>query len=184
MLYCIATKSEAAQGVLCGPLALCDLAAQMGLIDTPQGPTGANKAKAAVAIISALVCGMTPFLAPLKAEVVPLSALLWYLTVAFGMYGLQFLFVPALVVEQNFDKTPDKYHLFISRFAGFLILWSIGALWLMPEEWAYKMAGLNGGAIAILGPAIAELTLEVKPMHNMAIILQPIYAGLIVALAL
>ena len=72
----------------------------MGLIDTPKGPTGANKAKAAVAIISGLAC-LTPFLLPLKAEVISLSVLQWYLTVAFGMYGLQFLLVPAIIIDQN-----------------------------------------------------------------------------------
>ena len=69
-------------------------------------------------------------------------------------------------------------------FTGFLVLWSLGAYWLMPDEWIYKMAGIMGGGVAFLGPASAELLLEVKPMHTMAVILQPILAGLIVALAL
>ena len=54
----------------------------------------------------------------------------------------------------------------------------------MPEEVSYKMAGLSGAGVALLGPAYAELFLEVKPLHNMAIILQPILAALIVAIAL
>lgn len=155
----------------------------MGLMDTPKGPTSANKAKAAVAILSGIAC-LTPFFLTLKAEVISLSVLQWYLTVAFGMYGLQFLLVPAIIIDQNFDVKPDKYHLFLSRFSGFLILWSLGTLWLMPDEWIYKMAGLSGAGVAFLGPACAELLLEVKPMHTMAIVLQPILASLIVALAL
>merc|ERR1712070_672238 len=96
----------------------------------------------------------------------------------------QFLLVPQVLIDQNFDKQPDKYHLFIARFSGFLILWSLGTLWLMPDVWIYKMAGIVGGAVAFLGPATAELTLEVKPMHTMAIVLQPILACLFVALAI
>ena len=237
----------------------------MPLIAPPNGPTAANKAKAAICILSGVICAATPFVMPLKAEVISLSVLQWYLSVAFGMYGMraqlarprrprplpsprvhaharalsrahgapsptptpsprvrpgvQFLLVPRVVIDLNFDVKPDKYHLFMSRarttchfawttllsltrfactptlsltctlllhtgFMGFLILWSLATLWLMPPVWIYKMAGISGAGVAILGPAMAELNLEVKPMHTMGVILQPISAGLIVALAL
>ena len=44
-------------------------------MDTPKSPDGANKVKAAIAILSGLVCVVVPLAMPLKAEVIPLSAL-------------------------------------------------------------------------------------------------------------
>lgn len=133
----------------------------MPLIAPPNGPTAANKAKAAICILSGVICAATPFVMPLKAEVISLSVLQWYLSVAFGMYGMraqlarprrprplpsprvhaharalsrahgapsptptppprvrpgvQFLLVPRVVIDLNFDVKPDKYHLFMSR---------------------------------------------------------------------
>lgn len=39
-----------------------------------------------------------------------------------GMYAVGFIAAPAMVIEQNFDTTYDKYHLFISRLSGVAFL--------------------------------------------------------------
>ena len=61
----------------------------MPLIAPPNGPTAANKAKAAICILSGVICAATPFVMPLKAEAISLSVLQWYLIVAFGMNGMR-----------------------------------------------------------------------------------------------
>ena len=86
----------------------------MPLMFSPKGLSTASKVKAAIAILSGIIC-LTPFVMPFKGEVISFSVLLWYLTIAFGAYGLQFLLAPALLIDQNFDVKPDKYHLFIAR---------------------------------------------------------------------
>ena len=57
----------------------------MPLIAPPKGPTGSNKVKAAICILSGVICAAMPFVMPLKAEVISLSVLQWYLSV--GPFG-------------------------------------------------------------------------------------------------
>lgn len=44
-------------------------------------------------------------------------------SVFMGLYGVGFVLAPGMVIDQNFDTTYDKYHIFISRMAG-AFMWS------------------------------------------------------------
>jgi len=91
-----------------------------------------------------------------------------------GLYGLGFVAAPGMVIEQNFDTTYDKYHLFISRLAGLMILSLIYSFFAMDIATAFPIALVTGLVTAIAGPFYAELKLETKPAHKAALLMIPL----------
>ena len=59
--------------------------------------------------------------------------------------------------------TPDKFHFFISRFAGFIGTIVVVSFWYMEDAIAYKFICVTTGGIALLGPAFAALYLPEGP---------------------
>ena len=100
----------------------------------------------------------------------------------FGVYGLGFVFAPQTVIEQNFDTTYDKYHLFIARISGVALLTLLYTFRKMGAVAAFPIALTYGTIVALIGPLFAELNLETKPAHKAAWLMAPLIASGLLAL--
>merc|ERR550514_1317714 len=94
-------------------------------------------------------------------------------SVFMGLYGVGFVLAPGMVIDQNFDTTYDKYHIFISRMAGAFMLTVLYTWSKMDVAAAFPIAYVMGVITAIIGPFNAELTLETKPAHKAALLMIP-----------
>ena len=100
----------------------------------------------------------------------------------FGVYGLGFVFAPQTVIEQNFDTTYDKYHLFIARISGVALLTLLYTFRKMGAVAAFPIALTYATIVALIGPLFAELNLETKPAHKAAWLMAPLIASGLLAL--
>jgi len=91
-----------------------------------------------------------------------------------GAYTAGFILAPAMVIEQNFDTPYDKYHLFISRLSGVAFATVLYLLNTMDIATALPVAVVFACAIGVFGPLYAELKLETKPAHKVALLMLPI----------
>jgi len=95
-------------------------------------------------------------------------------TAFMGLYALGFVLAPAMVIEQNFDTTYDKYHLFISRIAGVAFMTLLYTFNTIDIATAIPIAVAYTCFTAVAGPLYAELNLETKPAHKVALLMAPL----------
>jgi hypothetical protein len=99
-------------------------------------------------------------------------------------YGGGFLLVPKFLIDINFSKSPDKYHIFFARFIGFLMCLlshmihtkALGAD-------TSKFAAIMMSGCAFLGPTYAGLKLNPKqtPAGHMPAHVIMLVAGILAA---
>lgn len=86
-------------------------------------------------------------------------------------FGLQFLLMPKMFLSMFFDKEFDKFHYFLSRFCGVLILGQSALLKVCPADIAFPVAALTQVAVALVGPLYAQFNLGPKmPIHLFPVI--------------
>lgn len=121
--------------------------------------------------------------APLKAlqvcggGMVEKSTALTVTKVVFGIYGAQMLLVPDFLWSQNFKMKNDKYHNFIARISGVGWLGLLRSFSKMDEDDAFALSFVVSVATTILGPVLAETTLECNTAHGEVFVLFPILLG-------
>ena len=100
-----------------------------------------------------------------------------------GLYGAGFLLAPAILMDMNFYKTLDDYHVFQSRMVGWMMLVFVYCLFAGLFTDDFFVACLIMGGTAILGPTVAGLYLEPKqtPQGHMPAHILFFLAGLIAA---
>jgi len=92
----------------------------------------------------------------------------------FGLYGIGFLLAPELTMTQNFVLSPDKYHTFMARNIGVMVLFSMYLLNFAVElSVAVPALVVFMGIAACVGPVYAELKLETTPAHKAALLMVP-----------
>jgi len=104
-------------------------------------------------------------------------------TAFFGMYGVGFLFAPAKLYEQNFEVTPDAFHLFMARNIGMSILFLMYVLnTAVDAPTAVKLLVPYMALSSLVGPVYAELKLPTKPAHKAALLMVPLIVSGVLAL--
>lgn len=78
---------------------------------------------AAISLTGALL-GAFAYTGGRVAALVPEDYFLNFFVIAFGLYGLGFVFAPKMLLEMNYQKTCDNYHEAVSRAMGSIFLWS------------------------------------------------------------
>ena len=112
----------------------------------------------------------------------PQEAYTTTLAISNGLFGLQFLLIPKFFLAQFFDKEFDKYHIFLARFMGVLILGQCALLKVCPAETTFPVAAITQLAVAAIGPLTAQFTLNPKmPIHLFPVITTCITTALALA---
>ena len=104
------------------------------------------------------------------SPVTPASWYIMFTVVSFGLYGLGFFAAPAVLIDMNFNASYDKYHLFLGRFTGYVMLvFAYVIYFVLDEANAFKFGAILSAGCGILGPTYAGLYLEPKqnPMGHL-----------------
>lgn len=96
----------------------------------------------------------------LISPIVPASWYINFAIVAFGLYGIGFFLTPEILIKMNFDKGPDKYHIFFARMIGFLMCFVCYIIYSSGDGLAFKYASITSAGIALVGPTVAGFYLE------------------------
>ena len=86
---------------------------------------------------------------------------------------------PWPLLAQFFTYSFDKYHIFLGRLLGAIILGQSYLAYKAPADVVFPIAVATQIAVAILGPFKAHMTLEKKmPILLMPVLMQPALLGL------
>jgi len=136
----------------------------------PKNTSTLDYALAACSAIGAALTGYCAYEGAGVFSKLDASVYVNFVAITFGLYGLGFLLAPIVLIDMNFKCSTDRYHEFLGRFTGFLMLLHVYVFYyVLNTATAYKIGAIASTGCALLGPTYAALYLDPKqtPMGHM-----------------